>query len=79
MTRTIQQVAQEIAAHNVGTKCPYAAPYLATLIGGRMYQVAEATGQLKEVAIRFLCNVQTWRGADARRLKAELKELIGVK
>lgn len=79
MTRTIQQVAQEIAAHNVGTKCPYSAAYLSTLQGGRMYQVAESMGEIQEVALRFLCNVQTWRGADARRLKAELKALIGVK
>lgn len=76
MARTIQQVAQEIAAHDVATKCPYAAPYLDTLKGGRMYQVAEQLGQINEIGIRFLCNVQTWRGADARRLKAELKELV---
>jgi hypothetical protein len=79
MLRTIQQVAREIATHNVATKCPYAAPYLETLKGGRMYQVAESLEQIDEIVIRFLCNAQTWRGADARRLKQELKQIIGIK
>tara|TARA_B100000900_G_scaffold411327_1_gene430797 strand:- start:266 stop:412 length:147 start_codon:yes stop_codon:yes gene_type:complete len=30
----------------------------------------------EEIVLRFLCNATTWRGADARRVKAELKEMI---
>ena len=27
----------------------------------------------------FLSNASTWRGADARRIKAELKQIVGIK
>lgn len=31
------------------------------------------------VVIYFLSNATTWRGADARRIKAELKKIAGLK
>lgn len=30
----------------------------------------------REVVLRFLCNAQTWRGDTARRVKAELKDML---
>lgn len=30
----------------------------------------------KDVVLRFLSNASTWRGEDARRIKAELRELV---
>jgi len=33
----------------------------------------------KEIVLRFLGNAQMWRGEDARRIKAELKKMFGVK
>ena len=30
----------------------------------------------KSIVIYFLCNAQGWRGADARRIKKELSDLI---
>jgi len=31
----------------------------------------------REIVLRFLCNATAWRGDDARRIKAELKAMIG--
>ena len=33
----------------------------------------------KSVVLYFLANAGTWRGPDARRIKAELKKIAGVK
>ncbi len=33
----------------------------------------------KEIVLRFLCNASTWRGEHARRIKQELKDMVGVK
>lgn len=33
----------------------------------------------KSVVLYFLANASTWRGEDARRIKAELKSMAGVK
>lgn len=33
----------------------------------------------KSVVLYFLANAQTWRGEDAKRIKAELKKLAGIK
>jgi hypothetical protein len=33
----------------------------------------------KSVVLYFLSNATTWRGDDARRIKAELKKLAGIK
>ena len=33
----------------------------------------------KSVVLYFLANASTWRGPDAKRIKAELKQMAGVK
>ena len=33
----------------------------------------------KSVVLYFLANASTWRGPDAKRIKAELKKMAGVK
>lgn len=33
----------------------------------------------KEIVLRFLCWANTWRGEDARRIKNELKQMVGLK
>lgn len=33
----------------------------------------------KSIILYFLANAQTWRGEEAKRIKKELKQLIGVK
>ena len=34
--------------------------------------------QASEQVMRFLANASGWRGSDARRIKAELKAMIGL-
>lgn len=74
-TRSLRVIAEEIRAswENVS---PHAEPYL------------EAMGELddvddyffyddgKGIVLRFLGNATTWRGEHARRIKAELKQLV---
>lgn len=56
-----------------------AVPYvdaMSTLTGiGDMYGMDHA----RDIVRYFLANASTWRGADARRIKAELKALIGIR
>ena len=33
----------------------------------------------KSIVLYFLANAQTWKGEDARRIKAELKKMAGLK
>jgi hypothetical protein len=33
----------------------------------------------KSIVVYFLSNASTWRGDDARRIKAELKQIAGIK
>lgn len=33
----------------------------------------------KTIVLYFLANASTWRGEDARRIKAELKKMAGIK
>ncbi len=72
MERPIYKIAAEIEA--TWTKVNYAArPYLdamkAITVIGEMYYADTA----KSVVLYFLANAGTWRGEDARRIKAELK------
>jgi hypothetical protein len=60
---------------------PYfgAVPYLDAM--GDLINVDEAYGADtgKSIVLYFLANAQTWRGETARRVKAELKALVGAK
>lgn len=75
MTRPINQIAREIARdwHNVN----YAAkPYLSA-----MYQLEQISDSYyydsgESVVRYFLANAGTWRGETAKRIKAELKEML---
>lgn len=33
----------------------------------------------RDIVTRFLCNAGSWRGETARRVKAELKKMVGLK
>jgi hypothetical protein len=75
MARPLYEIAHDVRAHwpNVN----YAAtPYLAA-----MFQLDKITDYFYEdsadsIVRYFLSNATTWRGEDARRVKAELKEMI---
>ncbi len=75
MSRPIYEIANDIRYHwkNVN----YAAkPYLEAMYGisdiNEMYYADTA----KSVVLYFLSNAASFRGEDARRLKAELKEML---
>jgi hypothetical protein len=78
MVRSLPEVAREI--RDTWTNVNYAAaPYLDALLtmssAGQNYGADDG----KSIVLYFLSNASSFRGADARRLKAELKALAGVK
>jgi hypothetical protein len=75
-TRGLNAIAAEI--RRTWKKVNYAArPYLDAM--ETMYAVDEDYGldSGREIVARFLSNAATWRGDDARRIKAELKRMLG--
>ena len=56
-----------------------AVPYLEALES--LTDITDNYGQDsgKSMVLYFLANATTWRGEDAKRIKAELKKLAGVK
>jgi hypothetical protein len=75
MPRPIFQIAKEIKA-SWPTLSPHAAPYL-----DAMMELDSITDMFwadtgKSIVSYFLSNADYWRGPDARRIKAELKELL---
>jgi hypothetical protein len=78
-TRPVYLIAKDIRKA-WGPKINFAAkPYLEAM--GSLTSVDEGYGfdTGKEVVLRFLCNASTFRGEEAKRLKAELKTLCGIK
>jgi len=77
-TRTLGAIARDIRTHWVK---PYfgAVPYLQAMatLGGLddKYGLDDA----RSIARYFLANAGAWRGEDARRIKAELKAMLGDK
>lgn len=76
-TRTFAEIAREI--QTVWTNVYFGAkPYLQAMLtinssdknAPYIYETAET------VVLYFLANASYWRGADARRIKAELKSMI---
>lgn len=74
VTRPIYTIAREIG--RLWTK-PYfgAMPYLNAMHG--LHAISDNYGldSGKSVVLYFLANASTWRGPDAKRIKAELKAL----
>lgn len=75
MARPIFEIASEIRKD---WKKPYfgAVPYLEAM--GTITTINEDyyADSAKSVVLYFLANAQTWRGEVARRVKAELKEMV---
>ena len=75
MARPLYEIASEIRAT---WPKPYfgAVPYLAAM--AELTKVTDTfyhdTG--KSIVLYFLANAGTWRGPDAKRIKAELKDLV---
>ena len=75
MARKLHVIAREI---DLDWKRPYfgAEPYLRAMRS--LYDITDQFGDdpADEIVIYFLSNARTWKGATARRVKAELKEMI---
>lgn len=56
-----------------------AVPYLDAMT--RLNSIGDKYGydDARSIVLYFLSNARGWRGADAKRIKAELKKLAGVK
>lgn len=75
MARPIYEIALEIKSL---WKKPYfgAVPYLDAMVHLDSIDDYYFLDTAKEVVLYFLANASTFRGEDARRLKAELKSLV---
>lgn len=76
--RTFQQIARDIKSSWINVYFG-AVPYLEALLALDTTDPNASYGleKAKNIARYFLVNAQTYRGEDARRLKKELKNLIG--
>jgi hypothetical protein len=56
-----------------------AVPYLDAMLS--LYDIRDSYGydDAKSIITYFLGNARTWRGEDAKRIKAELKAIAGLK
>ncbi len=76
--RPIHEIATQIARSwkniNYGAK-----PYLNAMYTLNSIDDMYMQDTAKSVVLYFLANAQTWRGEDAKRIKAELKKMAGVK
>ena len=78
-TRPLYKIAIEISK-DWGTKVNYAAkPYLVAMFD--LTNVSDYYGcdPASDIVGRFLSNAGQWRGDTARRVKKELKAMIGLK
>ena len=75
MARPLYEIAREI--RKTWTKVsPYAEPYLEAMESLNTIDDNYYFDSGKSVVLYFLSNANTWRGEDARRIKAELKEML---
>lgn len=75
MARPLYEIAREI--RKTWTKVsPYAEPYLEAMESLNTIDDNYYFDSGKSIVLYFLSNASTWRGEDARRIKAELKEML---
>ena len=78
-SRTIREIAEEtlniFIADNV--KCFAARPYLEAMACIETPDDRYGYESGRSIVTYFLANASTWRGPDAKRIKAELKKLLG--
>ena len=75
MPRTIREIALEIRAD---WKSPYfgAVPYIEAMLSMSSPNESYGADSGKGILHYFLANAGTWRGPVARKVKAEIKEMI---
>ncbi len=75
-TRSPHNIANEIL--NIWKKPNYAAlPYLHAMLSLGHVRDSYGMDSGKSIVLYFLSNAGSWRGDDARRIKAELKGMVG--
>lgn len=77
--RPLYEIAKEIR-QDWGTKVYFGAkPYLSAM--ATLDKISDNYGadSGKSVVLYFLSNASTWRGETAKRIKAELKKIAGIK
>jgi hypothetical protein len=76
--RTLRMIARDIETN---WPKPYfgAVPYINALHELDGINDAYGCDSAKSIVLYFLSNANTWRGEHARRIKAELKALAGIK
>ena len=76
-TRTLAAIARDI--RKTWAK-PYfgAVPYLDAMLTLGGIGDKYGSDDARSIVQYFLANANTWRGADARRIKAELKSIMGA-
>jgi hypothetical protein len=73
--RTLRQIASDI--DSTWSNVNYAArPYLNAMYSCNGIDDMYGMDSAKSIVLYFLSNASAWRGADAKRIKAELKALI---
>jgi len=79
MARPIYKIAEDISK-DWGTKVNYAAkPYLQAMFTLTNIDDYYFMDSASNIVGRFLSNAGQWRGETAKRVKKELKSLIGLK
>ena len=74
-TRTLNEIARDIQRH--WTRVTYsAAPYLSAMRELESIDDRYVHDSGREIVLRFLANAMSWRGEHARRIKAELKQIV---
>lgn len=78
MTRPLYEIASDIRKH---WKNIYfgAVPYRDAMSELNTIDDKYYADSAKSIVLYFLANASSWRGEDAKRIKAELKKMAGVK
>lgn len=83
MSRLISDIAAEayadmkaVKGKSVGQGFPAAYPYLDAMLDLNSIKDSYGHDSAKSIVLYFLSNASSWRGDVARRIKAELKELV---
>jgi len=75
-TRSLSTIAQEIR-QDWGSKVNFAAkPYLSAMAGLDSVEDSYGYDDARSIVLYFLGNAGSWRGENAKRIKAELKGMI---
>lgn len=75
MPRSLSTIAKDIRS-DWSTITPYARPYLNAMLSLDKVSDNYYADSGKSVVLYFLSNAASWRGETARRIKAELKEMV---